>query len=147
MAAVWLLAVSAAGPVAQAAHFLIPVPGVVKEAVTVRHDNRNRRVVFLRRVQPLAGNALVPAIIALHYAGGDPESMANLTAISKLVRDTGIWAILPEARGRSWSTDPVRDANGPDDVGLLTADERAFGTEPVLAEADKLALVEYLKTL
>ncbi|MEE4452188.1 hypothetical protein [Novosphingobium resinovorum] len=29
----------------------------------------------------------------------------------------------------------------------LTADERAFGTEPVLSEADKTALVAYLKTL
>jgi hypothetical protein len=29
----------------------------------------------------------------------------------------------------------------------LTGDERAFGQEPVLSEAQKLALVEYLKTL
>jgi hypothetical protein len=29
----------------------------------------------------------------------------------------------------------------------LTEDEKAFGTEPVLSDEDKLALIEYLKTL
>ena len=44
-------------------------------------------------------------------------------------------------RGHYFGTAKFNDQAG------LTADERAFGTEPVLAEADKLALVEYLKTL
>ena len=60
-------------------------------------------------------------MLVLHYAGGNPEEMANLTAIGELVRDTGIWAILPDALGRTWSFDPVRDRNKADDVGLITA--------------------------
>jgi hypothetical protein len=44
-------------------------------------------------------------------------------------------------RGHYFGTAKFNDQAG------LTADERAFGTEPVLAEADKRALVEYLKTL
>lgn len=102
---------------ASAGH-LVPVEGVSSVQAEFMVGKSQRRALYIRPTVRKPG--LAPAIVLLHYAGGDPESMANLTAISKLVRDTGIWAILPEARGRSWSTDPVRDANGPDDVGLLT---------------------------
>jgi mono/diheme cytochrome c family protein len=44
-------------------------------------------------------------------------------------------------RGHYFGTAKFNDQDG------LTADERSFGKEPVLADADKLALIEYLKTL
>ncbi len=102
---------------AQAARFQ-PVAGVTTFEAEFTVDGRARRVLYVRPIANPSG--LAPAIVVLHYAGGDSEEMANLIEIGQLVRDTGVWAILPNSRGRNWSFDPVRDRNGPDDVGLIT---------------------------
>lgn len=97
---------------------LIPVDGVTSFETQVQFDGRQNRVLYIRPVANPVGR--VPAMVVLHYAGGDPEEMANLIAISQLVRDTGIWAVIPDALGRTWSFDPVRDRGKADDVGLIT---------------------------
>lgn len=95
-----------------------PVSGVTTFEGEFTISGQRRRVLYVRPVASPVG--LAPAIVVLHYAGGDPEEMANLIEIGQLVRDTGVWAVLPESRGRNWAFDPVADRNGPDDVGLIT---------------------------
>ncbi|WP_293393756.1 PHB depolymerase family esterase, partial [Nevskia sp.] len=95
-----------------------PVSGVTTFEGEFTISGQRRRVLYVRPVANPAG--LAPAIVVLHYAGGDSEEMANLIEIGQLVRDTGVWAILPNSRGRNWAFDPVADRNGPDDVGLIT---------------------------
>ena len=56
----------------------------------------------------------------LRAAGGDAEDMANLTAIGKIVSETGAVAILPEALGRVWASNPEFDRKQPDDLSFLT---------------------------
>ena len=95
-----------------------PIDGVSTSEETVRFQNHNRRILFLRPTNPTT-TARVPAILMLHYSGGTPEKMANLTTVGRLVRDYGIWVILPEGLRRRWSTDPVRDRNRTDDSTFL----------------------------
>ncbi|GAC1622411.1 MAG: hypothetical protein NVS9B10_06320 [Nevskia sp.] len=92
--------------------------GVTTTEETVRFENRNRRIVFMRPTVP-AGPARAPAILMLHYSGGTPEKMATLTAVARLVRDQGVWVILPEGVNRRWSMDPVRDRYRTDDSTFL----------------------------
>lgn len=75
-----------------------------------------RRVLYLRPTVAAATPA--PVIMALHYGGGSPEAMATVTALRELVRDTGVWVILPDGSGRAWNHDPSRDSDV--DVDLLT---------------------------
>jgi len=96
---------------------VIPVDGVTTFETTTRFQNHNRRVLYIRPVANPSGK--VPAILMLHYSGGTPEKMANLTAVSQLVHDYGIWVILPEGVNRRWSDDPVRDAHRTDDSTFL----------------------------
>lgn len=103
--------------VAKASRFQ-PVNGVTTFEAEFTVGGRSRRVLYLRPVANPTG--LVPAIVVLHYAGGNSEEMANLIELGQLVRDTGVWAILPNSRGRNWAFDPVRDRSGLDDVGLIT---------------------------
>lgn len=104
-----------------AAGRFLPVDGVTSfESYYLTPDGRARRVLYVRPVANPASGTLAPMIVVLHFAGGDSEEMANLIEIGQLVRSTGIWAVLPNSVGRSWSFDPVRDADGPDDVGLIT---------------------------
>lgn len=95
-----------------------PVSGVTTFEGEFTISGQRRRVLYVRPVANPSG--LAPAIVVLHYAGGDSEEMANLIEIGQLVRDTGVWAVLPNSRGRNWAFDPVADRNGPDDVGLIT---------------------------
>lgn len=114
---------------AMAARFQ-PVAGVTTFEANFAIDGRLRRVLYVRPVANPSG--LAPAIVVLHYAGGDSEEMANLIKVGQLVRDTGVWAILPNSRGRNWSFDPVRDRRGPDDVGLITkVIDNAVGAYPI----------------
>ncbi|MDP3293451.1 MAG: PHB depolymerase family esterase [Nevskia sp.] len=103
--------------VAKASRFQ-PVNGVTTFEAEFTVGGRSRRVLYLRPVANPTG--LAPAIVVLHYAGGNSEEMANLIELGQLVRDTGVWAILPNSRGRNWAFDPVRDRSGLDDVGLIT---------------------------
>lgn len=119
-------------PAAHAQNRFVPVPGVTTfEQVFTASTGRSRRVLYVRPVAAPVGR--VPAMVVLHYGGGNPEVMANLTQIGELVRDTGIWAILPEASGRAWNHDPRRDNNrNADDVDLITrVIDNAVGAFPI----------------
>lgn len=110
-----LLAFGIAMP-ASALSFL-PVENVTPLYTTFTHDGITRVVGYLRPTQ-IRANA--PAIVALHFNLGAAPSMANLTEIGELVRDTGAWVILPQAHDQTWSHDP-NEANATDDAGFLAA--------------------------
>ncbi|WP_293369025.1 PHB depolymerase family esterase [Nevskia sp.] len=119
-------------PTAQAQSRFIPVAGVTTfEQEFIASTGRSRRVLYVRPVAAPVGR--VPAMMVLHYGGGDPEEMANLIQVGQLVRDTGIWAIVPESSGRSWNHDPRRQGrNDADDVDLLTRIiDNAVGAYPI----------------
>lgn len=98
---------------------LYPIDGVTASETTIRFDHHDRRVLYLRPTTQKAGR--VPALLMLHYHHGTPERMANLTLVGRLVRDYGIWVILPAGLNRSWNSDPRRDAWRTDDSGFLAA--------------------------
>lgn len=119
-------------PAAQAQSRFIPVAGVTTfEQEFVASTGRSRRVLYVRPVAAPVGR--VPAMVVLHYGGGDPEEMANLIGLGQLVRDTGLWAIVPESSGRAWNHDPRREGRfEADDVDLLTRIiDNAVGAYPI----------------
>jgi polyhydroxybutyrate depolymerase len=91
--------------------------GVSSFTTTLQWDGRTRTILYLR---PTASSATkVPALVMLHYRGGTPHNMAAYTDVAKLVREHGIWVILPKGVDGSWSDDPVLDQNRTDDSGFL----------------------------
>ena len=98
---------------------LMPIDGVTSSETTIRFGDKDRRVLYLRPVTQKPG--LVPAILMLHYHHGTPERMANLTLVGRLVRDYGIWVILPEGVHRTWNSDPRRDRWQSDDSSFLAS--------------------------
>lgn len=126
------LALLVAAPAALAQRGLNPVPGVTSfEQQFSVGTSAIRRVLYLRPVAAPTGR--VPVMVVLHYGGGSPEAMANLIRLGELVRDTGAWAILPEASGRAWNHDPRRDRpRSEDDVELITrVIDNAAGSLPI----------------
>ena len=127
-----LFALMVVAPAAHAQNRFVPVAGVTTFEQTFSvSTGRSRRVLYIRPVAAPAGR--VPVMVVLHYGGGGPEVMANLIQLGELVRDTGIWAIVPEASGRAWNHDPRRDSNrNADDVDLITrVIDNAVGSFPV----------------
>ncbi|HSW15480.1 MAG TPA: alpha/beta fold hydrolase [Solimonas sp.] len=60
-----------------------------------------RNITVLRPA--VAASQPAPLIVMLHYLGGVGDDMADLTAVSELVRDHGAWVILPEAYNGKWN--------------------------------------------
>lgn len=116
-------------PTAQAQLRPAQVDGVSSFEQTFQTSNRRtRRVLYFKPA--VAAPGLAPVIVALHYGGGSPEGMTNTTQLRELVRDTGVWVILPEASGRAWNHDPARDSDV--DVDLLNrVIDNAVGSLPV----------------
>ncbi len=81
------------------------------------HGGITRSVGF---IAPTRAGANAPAILVLHFNLGSAPSMANLTEVGELARDSGAWIILPEAHDGTWSHSP-NDAQDSDDVGYLAA--------------------------
>ncbi len=127
-----LFALMIVAPAAHAQNRFTPVAGVTTfEQTFPASTGRSRRVLYIRPVAAPVGR--VPVMVVLHYGGGGPEVMANLIQLGQLVRDTGIWAILPEASGRAWNHDPRKDSNrSADDVDLITrVIDNAVGSFPL----------------
>lgn len=98
------------------------------EQTFVTRRGNTRRVLYLRPTVSPAGP--VPVIVALQYGGGSPEGMANTAQLRELVRDTGVWVVLPDASGRAWNHDPQRDDDV--DVDLLNrVIDNAVGSLPI----------------
>lgn len=130
----WLATVAGAAalllaPAAQAQLHPPQIAGVTAfEQNFQTSTGRVRRVLYFRPAVQAAGPA--PAIVALHYGGGSPEGITNIAQLRELVRDTGVWVILPEASGRAWNHDPARD--NAVDVDLLTrVIDNAVGSLPI----------------
>jgi polyhydroxybutyrate depolymerase len=80
--------------------------GVSSFETTMEWDGRTRDITYLRPTASSLGK--VPLLVVLHYKGGTPERMDQLTAMSQLVADTGIWVAIPAGISQEWSIDPSR---------------------------------------
>lgn len=105
-------------PVPLWAHDLIPYENVSVFQSTMEYGGRSRDVLYLQPALQARGSK-VPALILLHYLDGTPADMADLTKIARLVRDDGIWVILPKGVNGTWNYKP-NALNQVDDVGFLT---------------------------
>ena len=113
---------------------------------------------LLSNLKPLA-ETRDPAAIARHYgelssllvkmrvvlkanpSATDDELRAQFAGLAQPMLKLNKCPDFVVNRGHYFGTAKFNDQAG------LTADERSFGTEPVLGDADKLALVAFLKTL
>ena len=119
-----------------AATSVLSVENVEVFQETLRHQNADRRVLFLKPAIP-DSNDPAPALVLLHFLDGTPPEMANLTEIALMVRDHGAWVILPEAVSGYWNHTPnagelltplgaldlhvgLYGGSAVDDVGFLT---------------------------
>jgi len=125
----WATLALLAAPAASALSML-PWEGVRSFQEVVTHDGEIRYVSYLRPANPAPG---MPALFLLPYNGGTAPAMANLTEAGQLVRDFGIWVIVPVAVSGEWAHNPVRPGM-PDDVGFLAAAidhaVSAYGIDP-----------------
>ncbi|MGQ0620922.1 MAG: alpha/beta hydrolase family esterase [Panacagrimonas sp.] len=84
---------------------------------SITHDGQSRPVLYLAPRQTPSQD--VPLLVLLHYVDGESEPMANLTAPGFLVREFGVYAIVPQAINGEWSHNPL-ELGVPDDMGFLT---------------------------
>jgi polyhydroxybutyrate depolymerase len=96
---------------------LIPWEGMRSFQEVLIHDGETRFVSHLRPVAPAADT---PALFLLPYEDGNAPAMANLTEIGQLVRDHGVWVVIPLSLSGSWAHNP-NGVNQPDDVGFLAS--------------------------
>jgi len=114
------LAISFAGaPRLCRAHDLGPYENVTAVQETLTVAGRTRTVLYLKPTQP-ATTERVPAILLLEYLHGTPVDMADLTEAARLVRDHGIWLILPESTNGRWNYG-LTAFSLVDDVGFLAS--------------------------
>jgi polyhydroxybutyrate depolymerase len=99
--------------------YVKPYDNMQAQRITLRHAGEVRNVLILKPVQ--ARFASAPAIVLLHYRGGNGTKMANLTEVGALVRDHGVWIILPDAINGSWQDNPFETVVNDNDVGFLDA--------------------------
>ena len=97
---------------------VFPYENVLQELRHVDFKGRDREILVLRpAIPPSAASA--PAVVLLHYFGGTPQAMANLTVAMQWVRDRGAWVYLPQGTFGDWSDSPT-DLRLSDDVGFLS---------------------------
>lgn len=98
---------------------VVPLPGVSYFKQTVQYQGYSRTTLYFRpTTQPSGSKA--PLLTMLHYNGGTAEAMATLTEVQELVRDHGIWVMLPQVADGNWHDDPA-ETTTVDDVGYLTS--------------------------
>ncbi|MDD3764849.1 MAG: PHB depolymerase family esterase [Nevskiales bacterium] len=97
--------------------YLELAPGTAAFDVGVTYDGVSRRFLVIRP-EPIAQDA--PMVVMLHGSGGTPENQANLSEVSDLVADEGVWAVLPEAIDGNWNDDPALQSDKAD-VGFIGA--------------------------
>lgn len=96
---------------------LLPTDGTTAFSLEYRWQGLKRDVVVIRPNTQTVAKA--PAILMLHYDGGTPEMMGDLTGVGQLAATMGYWIILPAGVGGTWNDDPS-SLGGPDDVGFLS---------------------------
>lgn len=98
--------------------YVFPYENVVQFKDTMEFDGREREVLYLHPA--IATTTPAPAVIVLHYLGGKPQPMANLTLAMEWVRDSGAWVILPQGTYGDWTDTPTDFHRRSDDVGFLS---------------------------
>lgn len=96
---------------------MLPWEGVRSFQEVTTFDGKTRYASYLRPDRPAPG---APALFLLPYNHGTAPAMANLTEAGQLVRDYGIWVILPIAINGEWAHNPSRVGQA-DDVGFLAS--------------------------
>jgi polyhydroxybutyrate depolymerase len=97
--------------------YIVPTAGVTYFTTTTTYQGVARTTLFFKPTATSTSKA--PLLVMLHYHGGTAESMAYLTEVQELVRDYGIWVMLPQVADGEWHDDP-KDTSTTDDVGFLT---------------------------
>jgi polyhydroxybutyrate depolymerase len=98
---------------------------------TVSYGGQSRTVLFLKPTVPATQNK-VPAMVLLHYLNGNSIDMTTVSNFAKLVRDQGIWVIVPQGINGEWNY--KMESGQPDDVGfisqVITNAEAQFPIDP-----------------
>ena len=117
----WTLAVLCLGAASPQvlAHDVGVYENVTAEQRTLSFAGRTRDVLYLRPANATS-TAPVPAVFLLEYLHGTAVDMADLTEVSRLVRDYGIWVILPASINGRWNFGAAAFSFA-DDVGFLDA--------------------------
>ncbi|MDR3418034.1 MAG: PHB depolymerase family esterase [Nevskia sp.] len=100
-----------------AAHDIVQYENVSSFERTIQQGQTTRKVLYLHPTQA-AGSGKVPVIYLLTYLNGVSADMADLTGVAALVRDYGIWVILPQSANGSWAPGII---GGPSDVPFLSS--------------------------
>lgn len=98
---------------------VIQVPGVTSFSETVKFGGTKRSAIYIHPTT-YSTRTKVPMLVLLHPRTSNAEQMANLTRVMYLVRDAGIFVVLPNAIAGDWADDPA-EANRPDDMGYITS--------------------------
>lgn len=98
---------------------VIPVSGVSSFSESRKFDGQRRNALYIHR-QNYSTTTKAPLVVMLHPRTSSSEQMANLTMVMELVRDYGIFVILPDAVGGDWADDPA-ETGRPNDVGYITS--------------------------
>lgn len=98
--------------------YIVPTAGVSNFRTTVSYQGVSRSTLYFKPTKASATKA--PLLVLLHYNGGNAESMALLTEVQELVRDYGIWVMLPQVADGNWHDDP-KEVTTVDDVGYLAS--------------------------
>lgn len=111
---------------------LDPYDNVESFDKTFTIDGRKRHVTYMK---PIAASATpAPAILLLHYRTGNGIEMANLVQIGKIVRDFGVWAILPDGINSNWQKNPAQSSSIDDVKFLETVTKDATANYPLDAK-------------
>ncbi len=91
------------------------VPGTQSRHLETTSGGQTREALV---IEPTEVTGSAPAIVLLHYNGGNSYTMANATDAGRWAAENGAFVIMPEAAGRKWNDNPALDT-GVDDVAYL----------------------------
>lgn len=98
---------------------VIPVAGVTSFSESGKFGGVQRNALYVHR-QNYSTTTKVPLMIMLHPRSSTGEQMANQSMVMELVRDFGVFVILPNAVSGDWADDPS-ETGRPDDMGFITS--------------------------
>lgn len=103
---------------------LVPVSGVKSFNEARNFDGVRRNALYIHPKNYSTTAAPVPLMVILHPRNSTGEQVANQSMVMELVRDFGIFVILPNAVGGDWADDPSESGSGTgraDDMGYITS--------------------------
>ncbi|MGQ0621123.1 MAG: alpha/beta hydrolase family esterase [Panacagrimonas sp.] len=99
---------------------LVPVSGVKSFTEARSFGGVQRNALYIHPKTYSTTAAPVPLMVILHPRGSTGEQVANQSMVMELVRDFGIFVILPNAVGGDWADDPSETGRA-DDMGYITS--------------------------